>query len=552
MNARGDRPTSWLAARPRRWSRFLWVLAVGVLAVGGLAACGDDDDDAAGGNGGDGGGGDEDAASCESTVEGTELTYGVYAPAHAMDPTQASGALVGGTELLAVYDALMIYDYEDDSWEPHLAESLEPNDDFTTWTLTLRDDVEFSDGTPLTAEIVSENIDRFFADEVATNTSPGFLTPIVERNVIDETTLELQLDRSWAEFPFVFADEPGMIVNPNAVGDDVEAFAADPPESAGLGPYVVERNAPGEELVMVAKDDYWGGPVCIERLRFVFRPGTTYDAFRAGDLDAAFLRDPGDIDAARQSDEESFFVGQNSGEALMINHAEGRPGEDLRVREAIMLAVDPEVINERAFEGLLTTSKSIVGPDSRFYSDSIEPYPTDPDEAANRLDEAMADGYDGQIELLCTNSPAQRPDTALAVSSQLEAAGFDVEVTSIAQGDQIGQVAQGDFDLACWGVNAGPDTAITSFNRFLASDSATNRMAYANDDMDAALLDLFAAAGEEELQEAMAEVNEIFHRDAATLSYGHIEEGLVWDSAVEGIVPTGATMFMFHDAYFAE
>lgn len=533
------------SGRVRRRAARWGLPAAAVLLTAGLAGCGGDDD------GGGSAGGDA-GERCTETVAGSEVNYGVYAPADAVDPTLASGALVGGSELLAVYDALMIYDYEADTWEPHLAESLEPNDDFTTWTLTLREDITFSDGTPLDAELVSENLDRYF-DEGVRNTSAGFMTPITEKNVVDERTLELVLDRSWPKFPFVLADEPGMIVNTAAIGDDVEAFAAQPPDEAGVGPYVVERNVPGEELVMTARNDYWGDPVCIETLRFVFRPGSTYDAFRAGDLQAAFLRDPTDIDAARQADEENtFFVLQDSGETLMINHAENRPGEDPRVRQAIMLAIDPEVINDRAFGGLLDVRKALVSSESRFDSDAIEEYPTDPARAEELLDEAKADGYDGSLELLCTTSPAQRPDTALAVSSQLDAIGFETEVVSIDQGDQIGQVVQGDFDVACWGFNSGPDTGITTFNRTLASDSATNRMLYAEDDMDDALLDLFAADSDEELTGAMAEVNEQFHGDAATLSYGHIEEGLVWDPSVQGLVPTGATMFMFHDAYLAD
>lgn len=515
----------------------------GALVLAGLTACGGGDDEADGGNGTT-----DPPATCTETVAGTELTYGVYAPAAAVDPTLASGALVGGTELAAVYDVLLTYDYEAGTWEPHLAESLTPNDDFTTWTLKLREGITYADGAPLTAQLVSENLDRFYGDDVR-NTSAGFMTPIEEKTVVDELTLEFSLDRPWPEFPFVLADEPGMVVNTATIGDDVEAFASQPPAAAGLGPYTVERNAAGEELVLVARDDYWGGPVCIERLRFVFRPGTTLDAYRAGDLDMAFLRDPGDIADVRESGDDNFFVIQDSGEVIMINHAEDRPGHDQRVREAIMLAVDPQVINERAFEGQLDARKALVSENSRFNSDAIEELPTDPDRAQELVDEAKADGFDGSVELLCTTSPAQRPDTGLAVEAMLEAVGFDVTVTSIEQGDQIAQVVTGDFDLACWGFNAGPDTGITTFNRTLASDSSTNRMSYGNDDMDDALVELFGAVGDDEVRAAMGTINEIYNRDAGTLSFGHIEEGAVWKEHVKGIVPTGATIFLFHDAY---
>lgn len=558
-----------------RWIRLLALLAVfGLMA----AACGSDDDSADdepsgtddsaavddatddGGDGSDDGtddtsdettddgsddGTDDTAAGadCDATVEGTQIDYGVFAPSNAIDPTRASGALVGGTEVAAVYDVLFIYDHDTGEYTPHLAESITPNDDFTEWTLTLRPDITYSDGTPLTAQLVSDHMDRFF-DEGIRNTSAGFLTPIVEKTAVDDTTLVLTLESPWVEFPFVFADEPGMVVNINAIGDDVDAFGAMPPDEAGLGPYVVERNVPGEELVLVARDDYWGGPVCVERLRFVFTPGTTYDTFDADQLDVGFLRSPAEIARAREAGENEFFVSQDGGSVLIVNHRDGRPGNDPRVREAIDLAIDVSVVNDRAYQGGLNAGKSLILPGSRFYSEGIEESAFDADAARTLLDEAKADGYDGALDVLCSTTPPA-PETALAVEGLLEAVGFDVTVETIGQTDQIGAVVAGEFDTACWGFNAGPATAHTTFGRNLRSDSASNRMGYASDEMDTALDAILAA---EDAPAAMAEVNRIFIQDRVGVAMGATEEGIIWQEGVSGIVPTVATIFLFHDA----
>jgi peptide/nickel transport system substrate-binding protein len=536
-------------------SAWRWLAVVFALVLV-AAACGDDDGDsgATGDDGDDSGqevpSGDE--AGCDETVPGTALEWGVFAPTASLDPPQVSGALVGGTEIAAIYDTLMRFDHENNEFVPHLAESMESNDDFTEWTLNLRDDITYSDGTQLTAQMVSDNMDRYLEEGVR-NTSGGFLLPITEKTVVDDTTLEMTLETSWAEFPFVFADEPGMIVNLSAIGDDAEAFGAQPPESAGVGPYVVERNVPGEELVLTARDDYWGGPVCIETVTFSFIPGSqaTYEAFQSDDFNVAFLRDPVVINEARQAGDDGFFVPQDAGALVIFNQAEGRPGADPRVREAAALAFDVEVVNQRAYQGQFETGKAFVLEGSRFFSDEIEEMPTDPDRAAELVEEAKADGWDGSIEIFCADNPPAS-EVAIAVQGLWEAVGMDVEVRTIGQSDQIGEVVQGNFDAACWGFNSGPATGITSYLRNLDSESVSNRMSYASEEMDAALIDLLAASGDEELQAAVAEVNRINNEDSVAVSYGTPEEGIVWKPDVKGLVPTAATIFLLDKAYIEE
>lgn len=347
----------------------------------------------------------------------------------------------------------------------------------------------------------------------------------------------------------MFSDEPGMIVNTNAIGDDPEAFANQPPDEAGLGPYVVERNAPGEELVLKAREDYWGGPVCVETLRFVFIPGAqpTYDAFTNEELDVAFLREPAVIEQTRQNGDESIWIQQDSGATLLLNHAEGRPTANQRVREAIWLAIDDEVINERAYQGALMGGKSLIQEGSRFHSDAIETVPTDPDRARQLLDEAKAEGYDGTLTVLCASDTAAG-EVALAAEGLLTAVGFDVNVETIPTSEQIGQVVQGDYDVACWGAGMGPETGITAAIRSYQSESASNRQSYASEEMDAALDELLAAEGDEELQAAMAEINRVYVDEAVTATFGAVEEGIVWQPYVEGIVPTTSTIMLFHDA----
>src|SRR5699024_11033612 len=88
----------------------------------------------------------------------------VYGEAASLEPAGISGSLpgvYGGMELAAIYDVLMRYNPKTGEYEPQLAKALEHNDDHTTWTLTLRDGVKFSDGTSLDAQAVKSSINRY-------------------------------------------------------------------------------------------------------------------------------------------------------------------------------------------------------------------------------------------------------------------------------------------------------------------------------------------------------------------------------------------------------
>lgn len=490
---------------------------------------------------------------CDATVPGSQVNYGVFAPNSAFDPTGSSGALVGGTELSAVYDVLFIFNPTTLEVTPHLAESLTANDDtLTEWTLKLRDGITYSDGTQLTAQLVSDNIDRYFATEGVRNTSAGFLQYIDTRTVVDDLTLDMTLNTPVAEFALFFADEPGMVVNTNAIGADLDAFRAMPPDAAGVGPYVVERNVPGEETVLKARSDYWGGNVCIETLRFVFIPGAqpTYDAFTNGELDVAFLRDPVVNKEATDAGTEGFFFNQDGGAMLNFNHREGFPTSDARIREAVSLVLDPEIINDRAFQGALQTTKAYFGPDSAYFSDAIVPVPVDAARAAELITEAKADGWDGTLKLN-GSSEGTGPDVVLAVQGMLESIGITVTAEQLPTVENIAKLREGTFDVILNGFNSGPGTAVLSLVRNMSSTSPTNRMGYSSPTMDG-LLDDALATPFEDLKPVMAKINDQINTDFAAQTYAVTSEGAVWQDNVTGIVPTVSSIFLFHAASLSD
>ncbi|MEY3034406.1 MAG: hypothetical protein RLZ86_1028 [Actinomycetota bacterium] len=498
----------------------------------------------------------EAAEGCESTVAGSELNIGVYVPTGSLDPLRTSGALVGGTDIAAIYDVLMRWDEASGEWVPHLAESLESNSDYTEWTLTLREGVTYANGDPMLAEHVLANMNRLLGP--GANASRGLIARVDLENstVVDDRTVTFKLFSPWVEFAYLLGDAAGMVVNPS-LGDakdasDVSLISTDP-NGAGAGPYLVDKFAPGESpyLVLKARDDYWGGPVCIETVNMVYITSDQpkLEALDLGELDLAFLRTANVIADARSSGQysEAFFL-QSAGEVILINNGVGTHTPvtaDKRFRQAVNLAIDSSVISERAFGGELLESKAFIDERSTYYS-GVAGTSADPDAARALVDELKAEGWDGSIRFNCRDTNANLP---VAIVASLEAVGMTVEATITDQNSSIGAVIQKDFDMACWGWNISDSALYRQIGFNFRSDSPSNRIGYGNPDMDAAIDEMFAAPDREARTNAIAKMSEIFNEDVPSVIYAAVEEGYAISDRVAGIVPTQQTVLLLGDAY---
>jgi peptide/nickel transport system substrate-binding protein len=535
-----------------------WRLIGGLVAVSLLfAACGGDDDggdSAAGGDesassSSDGGSGGDDV--CTEDRVGGELTVGQTGDLNGFDPAVITGASrdSGGAELTAIYDTLMRSNPETGEIEPHVAESLEPSDDLAEWTLTLREGVTFGNGDPLTGEAVIASIQRLDGADVA---AANFAALITNMEAPDERTVVFTLDAPWGDFPYFLASAGGMIVNTAAV-DEVgeEAFNTEPPVGAGVGPFQLVRYAPDEEVVMEAKPDYWGGPVCVETVRFI-TPGddtTRLEALELGEIDVTILAEPRVVARARDDEGRPGFTGYGNGSQLMINAREGHPGEDVRVRQALAAAIDPQVISERVNEGHSVATSAIVHPDSPLYSDGLGESLVDADRAQELVEEAKADGWDGSIELLSTDTPAAE-ESAITVEAMLEAAGIEVSVEHLPVADMVERVSvDQNFDVTSWSLNVLPEAPWSGIDRNLRSDSPTNRTGYANEDFDAALAELRGAGTVEERQAGIAAVQEVWDETVPGVMFQQDEEFLTWADGVHGVRLTREGVAMLDDVY---
>jgi peptide/nickel transport system substrate-binding protein len=557
----------------RRFRLHLCAFVVlGVIAVG----CGDDSNKS-GGTASPTTTATAVATTAEKTPQaGGSLTFGQWSPIATLDPGFISGyGTSGGLELGAIYDRLIEWNPVTNKYDPKTAESLTANADNTQWTLKVRPNIKFADGTAYDATAVKVNFDR----QKAKNTNVrGLLTTVTDVQIVDPLTVKFVLSEPWGGFPIIFNNSVGMLVSPTAIqtlGDDGLKLN---PVNAGAGAFQIDSFKPGESITLKKNPNYWGGTVYLDSIKFVTISGgpATYDAMKTGTLQAGFLRDAATIAKAKADGIGSADSVVNSGEMLIMNVgaevtcAKELPAplcvgktdgtkvattpatKDLKVRQAIAAALDVKTIDARANEGKGIPATSLF--DTSFpWNPKVAMPPYDVAQARKLVTDAKAAGWNGRVRLTCGVEDQQRANEALTIQAMLKDAGIDVDTTraSVKVSEQVDDViTKKDFDTACWGLQNTPDdNAIAQLDQFLRSTSGSNRTGYKNPAMDAILSELKAAGTDQARVAASKKLADLWATDLPGIPIFHTPQGVYWTSKVHGIKGTALSAAAFDKAW---
>lgn len=415
---------------------------VAVAAVGVLASCG-----------GSSSGGGADTGS----TQGGELVIARSEEGRTLDPAQA----VTPAEIAPinqVFDRLFTVSKDGKEVEPSLAESATPSDDGTEWTVTLRDGVEFSDGSPLTADDVKYSLDR------SRKAKAGFsflLAPIASIDVEDDTTLVIHTDEPSATLIPALSSWVASIVPANLGGASDKEFFADP---IGSGPFVLDTWDRGQSIRLERNDNYWqDGKPLLDAVQWNTVPddNTRVSQVQSGQADVADyipFNQISSLDASADLDAESFPANFTS---FLIFNQEFAPFADQRVRVAIAHALDRDAITESTLFGTGEPACSMVPP-SMPYSSTPDCPQYDVDTAKSELAQTKwPNGFD--VELTIDNLPISS-SVAQIVQSQLAEIGIDVTVKVVDSGQLYTTYGQQAYQLgyAAWASDIpDPDEQLT-------------------------------------------------------------------------------------------
>lgn len=379
-----------------------------------------------------------------------------------------------------IFDPLLWRD-ADGSIQPWLATSVEPVDDLT-WEITLRDDVTFHDGEPLTAEVVAWNFERALDEETPIRFLSN-LTPVTGVEVTGEHTLRVTTETPYPVFETHLTRF--FIVSQSNYETNGAAAAAENP--VGTGPYRFVSWQRDQQLELEAFLEYWQGPASIQNV--VFRP-IPEDSTRVSELVT------GGVNIATNVLPEAVPLIESSGAAeirtvdsirnifIVFTATDEGPLADPRVRRALNLAVDVDAIIESVFGGNATPTATPLNNYMFGYAEELDTREYDPEAARALLAEA---GHENLSFTMGSPSGRYLNDrlVAEAVVGQLAEIGVQVELQVQEWSSYVGQVLERqvptDSYLIGWGnsnydadrtlftmlyggtVEGGPDQAVFSY-----------------------------------------------------------------------------------------
>ena len=506
-----------------KWKRLLTAaICAGTLLFSG---CGGD-------SGGNSSGGDPNV-----------LKVGVTNFADTLEPTQNYFGWVvmryGLGECLTKFDEKM-------NIQPWLAENWQVSDDHLTWTFKIRDNVKFSNGTPLTAESVKNSIERAFAKN---NRAATFFE--YENIAADGQNLIITTKKPLPGMPGYLADPLFIIVDTSA--EDSRDFSKEGPICTG--PYVVESFVK-ERAVMKRNENYWNGDVPYQTVEIpsIDDPNTRAMALQSGDVDVAVNIAAGDIDIFKSNDK--FHIDEISSLRVVLarmNQNENRILSDPKVRAALISGCDRETYNDILLKKTFIPGKAPVPPSLDYGFDQLtDPNAYNPERAAKLLDEAGWKDSDGdgirdkngknlELDFVVYNSRAELPLYAEAVQSDLKKLGFDIKINTVDYNLIDGMGIKGEYDLLISNIttaNTGdPEIFLTWYWKSNADGSnPQNGSGYSNPEYDALLNQLNSEFDAAKRRELIIKLQQILLNDGAALFFGYPQTNIINAKYVDGVV----------------
>ena len=465
-------------------------------------------------------------------VGAKELTIGLASEPTAMDPHFHN---LGPNNAMSthIFSRLVEMD-EKQNLMPGLATSWEPIND-TTWEFKLRKGVKFHDGSPFTADDVVFTYER--APNVEGSPSSfGTYTKGKTVNKIDDHTIQIVTERP---YPLMPNDVSTIHIISKKNGSGAKTPDYNSGKAAiGTGPYKFSEYVPGDRIVLVRNEDYFGDKP--EWTKVTFKPiksgPSRVAALLAGDVD--IIEGTPTVDIERLKKEPKVQLSQGVSNRVIYLHmdqfredspfAKGKDGSkiknpllDVRVRKAISKAISRDLIVDRVMEGIAIKAGQLL-PEGFFgRSKSMQPEAYDPEGAKKLLAEA---GHPNGFKLTI-HGPNDRyindAKIAEAIGQMLTRIGVETEVVTMPRSVYFKRASRGgpdgspefSFVLVGWGSGTGePSSPLKSLLHTYDKSrgfGASNRGRHSDAEVDKLIEDALATVDDAKRADLLAKATEL-------------------------------------------
>jgi len=459
----------------RRIGRSGKLMAAGLVSFGLIvAACGGDNgsstDTTAGGSNTTAGGAATTAAgatttaggSTETPTPGGKITVRVEAEVgNPWAPANLNCDSACETRARTFYEPLMALDKADQQIKPYLLESCTPDADFKVWTMKIRSGITFTDGTPLNADVVVDNLQRGLKSPLL---GPIFTT-VTGVAKVDDMTATVTSSSTWVDLCSYYASSIGYMASSKWLAE-VDADPTKGTQPVGTGPFILTDFKAGESTVVKKNPNYWrkaeGLPYLDEiDFRVIADELTAANAMKSGEIDLMATDNGQNIKDFKDNKDFGYYAQDKYTDTHyeMFNVGQaGSPLEDKNVRCGLAAATDPETLSEVITAGQFPVANGPFSPGQQGYLEDTGNQKYDPAKA-KELIKTWSDANGGKKPhiILSTVTDATAQQEAQLLQQWWNDAGADVEVLAVEQSKLITNALVGDpsFNAFSWRNHAG-------------------------------------------------------------------------------------------------
>lgn len=424
-----------------------------------------------------GGGGTSGSDSGAATVATFAYTR---TPVTNWDP--AAEFAEGLITLQNVYETLLRYQPEEDTFVPVLATDYSQSEDGLVWTFNIREGVKFHDGTDLDAEAVKFSIER----TIELGQGAAFIWgPVKSIDVVDSYTVEFRLKYPAPMDLIASSAYAAYILSPTAAKSNPKTWFTEGNE-AGSGPYMLQDYQAGQQVVLTKFPEYWGGwdgkHFDKAVIRVVSEAATKRQLITKGDVDITMELPPEDIDALRTDPNVNVVEGTSFQNLFLMMNTRIKPMDNVLVRQAMSYAFPYDDIIKYATGGLATQGRGPVPAGMWGHGEDLFQYTTDMSKAKQLMEQAGL--ADQEFTITFVHAPGDETQRKCAElwKTNLKQLGIDLKIQP-GPWEAIWEKAkstppekaQGVFSLYWW-----PDvtTPYSFLNAFRTEDPPVFNLAY--------------------------------------------------------------------------
>ncbi|MBF0805557.1 MULTISPECIES: nickel ABC transporter substrate-binding protein [unclassified Streptococcus] len=379
-----------------------------------------------------------------------------------------------------VYEGLVRYG-QDGSIEPVLAEKWDISQDGKIYTFHLRD-VQYSDGSPVTAENIRRNFDTIFSEENKSEHTWFALTDQIDSyQAIDSKTFQLTLKEAYSATlydlamirPIRFLGDAGFPDGDNTRLDSIK-------EPIGTGPWVVADKKSNEYVRFKRNDSYWGPKPKLKEVtvRIIPDAQTRLLEFQAGEIDLLYGNGLIDLHSFKKFSQDSDYqtaVSSPMSSRLLLLNANGTIFADKKLRLAMQQLINKQEISESIFQLTEQEADSLFAKTTPHTDVELTPYSFAPDKAEKEMEnqgwKLGEDGFrykDGEklvLRLPYIATKATDKDLAEYLQASLKQQGIDVQLQAMEEDAYWANAKTGNFDAMftfSWGAPWDPHAWMTA------------------------------------------------------------------------------------------